>query len=66
MSVKDNQWNCIQLIFKCLNCHKDRDKDFNKDLINRFLSTCEFCNGNINKFILFRGKGVYPYEYIDS
>ena len=27
-------------------------KDFNKDLINRFKSTYEFCNKDINKFIL--------------
>ena len=51
-----------QLIFKCLNCNKD----FNKDLINRFLSTCKFCKRDINKFILLLRKGVYPYEYMDS
>ena len=66
MSVKNNQWNCIQLIFKCLNCNKNYNKDFNKDLINRFLSTYEFCNEGINKFILLLRKGVYPYEYMDS
>ena len=26
----------------------------------------EFCNRNINKFILLLKKGVYPYEYMDS
>ena len=41
-------------------------KDFNKDLINRFASTYEFCNEDINKFILLLRKGIYPYEYIDS
>ena len=59
MSVKDNQ-----LIFKCLNCNKNYNKDFNKELINRFSSTYTFCNGEINKFILLL-KGVYPYEYMD-
>ena len=34
MSVKDNQ-----LIFKCLKCNKTHNKDFNKDLVNRFAST---------------------------
>ena len=26
----------------------------------------EFCNGDINKFILLLRKGVYPDEYTDS
>ena len=39
MSVKDNQ-----LIFRCFECKKNYNKDFNKELINRFASTHEFCN----------------------
>ena len=31
-----------QLIFKCLNCRKDYNKSFDKDLISRFLSTYNF------------------------
>ena len=27
---------------KCLNCNKNHNKDFNKELINRFLSTHKF------------------------
>ena len=61
MSIKGNQ-----LIFKCLNCNKNYNKDFNKKLINRFSSTYKFCNGDINKFILLLRKGVYPYGYMDS
>ena len=61
MSVKDNQ-----LIFQCLECTKNYQKDFNKELIKRFANTYEFCNGDINKFILLLRKRVYPYEYMDS
>ena len=45
---------------------KNYEKNFNKELIQRFLNTYEFCNGDLNKFILLLRKGVYPYEYMDS
>ena len=61
MSIKDDQ-----LIFKCPKCNKNHNKDFNNDLINRFVSTYEFCDGDIHKFILLLRKGVYLYEYMDS
>ena len=44
MTTKDEQ-----LIFRCFECEK---KDFNKELIQRFANIYEFCNGDINKFIL--------------
>ena len=55
-----------QLILRCFECKKKYQKDFNKDLINRFANIYEFCKRDINRFILFLRKGTYPYEYIDS
>ena len=61
MTTKDEQ-----LIFRCFRCKKNYEKNFNEESIQRFANTCEFCNGDLNKFILLLRKGVYPYEYIDS
>ena len=61
MIIKDEK-----LILRCFECKKNYKKGFNKELINRFSSTYEFCNEDINKFILLLRKGVYPYEYMDA
>ena len=53
-------------IFRCFSCKKNYEKGFNKDLIQRFANIYEFCNRDLNKFILLLRKGVYPYEYMDS
>ena len=55
-----------QLIFRCFRCKKNYEKKINKELIQRFGNTYEFCNGDLNKLILLLRKGVYPYEYMDS
>ena len=61
MKTKDEK-----LIFKCFNCKQNYEKYFNKELTKRFASKYEFCNKNLNKFILLLRKDVYPYEYMDN
>ena len=53
--------NNERLILKCFNCEQYYKKKFNKELIKRFASTYEFCNKDLNKFIVLLRKGVYPY-----
>ena len=55
-----------KLILECYNCKQRYRKKFNKELIKRFASTYEFCNNDLNKFVLFLRKGVYPHEYSDA
>ena len=55
-----------KLILECYNCKQRYIKKFNKELIKRFASTYEFCNNDLNKFVLLLRKGVYPYEYMDT
>ena len=55
-----------KLIFKCIDCEKEYEKEFNKELVERFANTYKFYDNDFNKFIMFLRKGVYPYEYIDG
>ena len=55
-----------KLIFKCIDCDKEYEKEFNKELIERFANTYKFCNNDLDKFIMLLRKGVYPCEYIDE
>ena len=60
MTAKDEQ-----LSFRCFSCKKNYEKNFDKDLIQRFANIYEFCNEDLNKFTLLL-RGVYLYEYMDS
>ena len=60
MPIKDNQ-----LSFRCFERKKNYKKEFNKELLKRFANRNEFCNEDINKFVLLLRKGVYPYEYME-
>ena len=51
-----------KLIYRCREC---KEKPFFfpiTELIRKFPSTYQFCNGALNKFILLLRKSVYPYE----
>ena len=48
-----------QLIFRCFECKKNYKKGFNKELLKKFANIYEFCDEDINKFILLLKKGIY-------
>ena len=48
------------LVGKCKIKYKE------EDLKEQFPRIYKFCKGDINKFILFLEKGVYPYKYMDD
>ena len=55
-----------KLILECYNCKQRYRKKFKKDLIKKFKNTYNFCNNDLNKFVLLLRKGVYPYEHADT
>ena len=69
--IKSNSECCFvelknkRLIYKCKECKEERKRPIN-ELIENFPSVYQFCNGDLNKFVLLLRKGVYPYEYMDS
>ena len=54
-----------RLICRCKECKEERKRPI-EGLIRKFPSIYQFCNGNLNKFILLLRKGVYPYEDMDN
>ena len=46
---------------RCEECKK-----ITEGLIRKFPSIYQFCNGDLNKFVLLLRKGVYPYENMDN
>ena len=54
------------LLFKCIDCEKEYEKGFNKELLERFSNAYEFYGNDLNKFLILWRKGVYPYEYMDG
>lgn len=49
-------------MYNCYNCDKYWENKFNNNFKNRFANTFEFCEEDLNKFVLFLRKSVYPYE----
>ena len=55
----------VRLHYKCKECGKGCSNSINEALKN-CSTTYQFCNGDLDKFVLLLRKGVYPYEYMDS
>ena len=54
------------LTLECIDCKKEYKKRLNTKLIERFSNVYEFCDYDINKFMVLLRKGVYPYKYMDG
>ena len=54
-----------RLIYKCRECKKEQ-KESIKELTEKFPVIYQFCNADLNKFVLLLRKSVYAYEYMDS
>ena len=60
IGFKNNRLN-----YRCEECKNTSAKPINQ-FIEMFPNTYQFCNGDLNKFVLLLRKGVYPHEYMDS
>ena len=50
-----------RLNYRCKECKGTSTKPIN-GLIKKFPSAYQFCDGDLNKFVLLLRKGVYPFE----
>ena len=54
-----------RLNYRCKECNGISTKSIN-EIIEKFPRIYQFCNGDLNKFVLLLRKSGYPYEYMDS
>ena len=59
IGFKNNRLN-----YRCKECKGKSTKPIN-GLIKEFPSVYQFCDGDLDKFVLLLRKGVYPYECMD-
>ena len=52
-----------KLILECYNCKQRYRKKLNKEIIKRFASTYEFCNNDLNKFVLLLRINIIDIDY---
>ena len=50
-----------KLIYKCKECKEEWKRPLYK-LIENFPNIYQFCNGDLNKFVMLLRKGFFPYE----
>ena len=60
IALKNNRLN-----YSCKECNGTSTKSINK-LIEKFSSVYQFCDCDLNKFVLLLRKGAHPHEYMDS
>ena len=54
-----------RLIYRCKECKKEWKRPIN-ELIEKFPSVYQFCNGSLKEFVLLLRKGVYPHYHLKN